>query len=444
MATSHRLLSRLLLLDKPVPLRSDEEVQAEAERNYRWNFIMNLFDGGTFWFGIAFASSATIVPLFVSQITPNPLAIGVVAMIAQAGWFLPQLISAGMTERVDRKKPIVVNAGFFLERLPVWLWPVSALMSLRWPLAALTLFILSYAWHGFGAGLVGPAWQDLIARCFPVNRRGIMFGLTNFIGTGVGALGALVSGSMLARYPYPWNFFLVFLTAAIAINVSWLFLALVREPEQRTVVHEDSQTSMWNRMGRVVRTDAVFRRFLIYRLIMVMGTMGTGFVTVIAVQRWALEYSMVGYFTAILLLGQTVGSLLAGVLADRFGHKTPLVAGGAAQVTAFALALVSPVPQWYFAVFALLGFSMGIHMVSGMLVTLEFSEPSRRPTYIGIANTTAGLAGSIAPLIGGWLAGYGYQSLYLACVVVGSAGLLWLVAGVRDPRGKTLLQPVEA
>lgn len=434
MSVPKQLLARLLLLDKPVPVRSDEEVRAEAERNYRWNFAMNLLDGGTFWFGIAFASSATIIPLFVSKITLNPLVIGLVAVIAQAGWFLPQLVSAGLTERVDRKKPIVVNAGFFLERVPVWLWPVSALMAARWPTAALILFLTSYAWHGLGAGLVGPAWQDLIARCFPVNRRGTAFGVTSFVGTGVGAAAAMVSSRILAEYAYPWNFFLVFLTAAVAINVSLIFLALIREPEQRAIEHEDSRSSMWDRMLRVVQRDSMFRDFLAYRLLMVTGTMGMGFVTVIAVQRWSLEDGIVGYFTAVLLLGQTAGSLLAGLVADRRGHKTPLVIGGTAQVSGFLLALLSPIPEGYYVVFALLGLGAGIHMVSGTLVALEFSEPSRRPTYIGISNTVAGVAGSLAPLMGGWLATLGYQTLFAACVGVGSAGLVWLLVGVRNPR----------
>jgi MFS family permease len=436
MIVLHKMLTRLLLLDKPVPYRTDEEALAEAQRNYRWNFVMNLLDGGTFWFGIAFASSATIVPLFVSKITLNPLVIGLVAMIAQSSWFLPQLFAAGLTERVDRKKPIVVNAGFFLERVPVWLWPAAALVAAQWPITGLILFLLTYAWHGFGAGLLGPAWQDLIARCFPVNRRGTVFGLTSFIGTGVGALGALVSSRILAQYAYPWNFFLVFLTAAIAINLSWVFIALIREPEQRSVDHEDSRSGTWGRMWRVVRRDSVFRNFLAYRVMMVSGAMGTGFITVTAVQRWALQDSIVGYFTAVLLLGQTVGSLLAGMLADRYGHKTPLVFGGLAQVSGFTLALTSPAPEAFFTVFAMVGLSMGIHMVSGTLVALEFSEPSRRPTYVGIANTTAGVAGSVAPLLGGWLASLGYQLLFAACVAVGVAALAWLLVGVRDPRSR--------
>jgi hypothetical protein len=86
-----RFLTKLLLLDQPVLERSDEEVAAEVERNYRWNFAANVLDGFAFFFGLAFASSSTIVPLFVSKITLNPLIIGLVAMIAQSAWFMPSL-----------------------------------------------------------------------------------------------------------------------------------------------------------------------------------------------------------------------------------------------------------------------------------------------------------------------------------------------------------------
>ena len=86
---------RLLQLDQPVPARSDAEIAAEAERNYPWNFTVNLLDGVAFWFGLNFISSSTVMPLFISKLTPNPLLIGLVAVIAQSGWLLPQLFTAG-------------------------------------------------------------------------------------------------------------------------------------------------------------------------------------------------------------------------------------------------------------------------------------------------------------------------------------------------------------
>jgi predicted MFS family arabinose efflux permease len=90
--------------------------------------------------------------------------------------------------------------------------------------------------------------------------------------------------------------------------------------------------------------------------------------------------------------------------------------------------------MWLHAAFASLGFSLGATMVSGTLVSLEFSVPQRRPTYAGLANSVTGLAAVVAPLLGAWLAGTGYGWLFAlsaAVNVIAYAGMRWWV---REPR----------
>lgn len=424
----------LLQLDRPVPQRTDEEIAAEVERNYRWNFAVNLLDGAAFLFGLSFVSSSTIVPLFISKLTPNPLVIGLAAMIAQGGWYLPQLFTANAVERLARKKPVVVNLGFFSERLPIWLLPLAALLSARTPFLGLAIFFLGLTTHTLGAGLVATAWQDLIARCFPVDRRGRYLGVTAFVGTGMGALGAAFSAWLLAHYPFPTNFFYNFLIAAIGITLSWFFLALTREPVQPVTAPRQSNRQFWARLPNMVRQDHNFRRFLVARLLLVLGTMGLGFVTVAAVQRWSVPDSLVGGFTAALLVGQTAGNLAFGLLADRRGHKLSLELGALATLLAFILAWLAPVPGWYFLVFALLGLTNGANLVSGILVVLEFAPASRRPTYVGLANTFVGLASLAAPLLGAWLAGLGYNWVFAASALFSLLGFVAMRGWVREPR----------
>ena len=61
--TRYPLLRQLLLLDKPLPEQTAEELVAERDANYRWNYSVNLVDGAAFWVGQSFITSATIVPL---------------------------------------------------------------------------------------------------------------------------------------------------------------------------------------------------------------------------------------------------------------------------------------------------------------------------------------------------------------------------------------------
>jgi MFS family permease len=432
------VLQRLLQLDQPIPVRTDLEIEAEVERNYRWNFTVNLLDGTAFWFGFHVISSSTIVPLYISKLTLNPFVIGLVAVVAQAGWYLPQLLTAGQVERLARKKPVAVNLGLFLERLPMWILPVAALISLQSPVLALILFFIGYTWFHLGAGMIAPAWQDLIARCFPVTRRGRFFGLTSFIGTGVGTLGAGVAGWLLEARSFPLNFFYIFIIAAASIAFSWVFLALTREPVQPVPPLPANQQRYWTKWSQIVRRDDNYRRYLLARLLMTMGTMGIGFLTVAAVQRWDIADSTVGLYTAALLLGEAGGNLLLGLLADRYGHKLSLEIGLTAGAVAFALAWLAPAPGWYYAAFLFLGMAIGATIVSGILITMEFSAPAQRPTYIGIANTIIGLGSIIAPLIGSWLAGFSYTGLFAVSAVLNVLAWGYLHWGVKEPRWQSI------
>jgi len=434
-ATQLRAALRWLLrADEPAPLRTEAELTAVIEQNYRWNFTVNLLDGVNFWFGASFISSATVVPLFISQLTDSQLAIGVAAMIAQGSWFAPQLLTSNLVERLARKKPVIVNLGFFLERLPMWLTPLAALLAFRSATAAVLLFLFAYAWHGLGAGVVATAWQDLIARCFPVDRRGRYMGLTMFLGAGAGLLAASLSAWFLEVFPFPTNFVYSFSLAALFITLSWVFLALTREPVQPSPVPRQSNREYARALPDILQRDLNFRRFLSGRLLLALGGMGTGFVTVTAVQRFQVSNSTVGLYTLAILAGQTAGNLLFGLLADRRGHKLSLEFSALAGMAAFVIAWLAPEPSWYFAAFVLLGVSSGGVVVSGILVVMEFSLPEKRPTYVGLTNTAVGLVSLLAPLVGAGLAAINAGWLFALSAVFYAAAFASLHWWVREPR----------
>jgi MFS family permease len=431
----HRIvLRRLLQLDRPVPAASDQEAHEFMKRNYRWNFTVNLLDGASFWFGISFASGSTIGPLFVTKLSDDPLPVGILAVIAQAGWFLPQLFTANAVERLARKKPVVINMGFFLERLPMFLLVLAASIAAGNANLALVLFLLGYGWHTVGAGVIATAWQDLIARCFPVESRGRFMGLTTFIGTAMGTAGAGLSAWLLATFPFPQNFVYTFSIAALGITLSWVFLALTREPVQPVTNARQSTRQFWAGLRGILRRDRNFRRFLVARLLLALSGMGQGFITVAAVRRWDVADGVVGGFTAAMLLGQSAGNLLFGVLADRYGHKLSLELGGLFGLLAFVVAWLAPAPIWYYLVFFCLGLFLGSIIVSGILVVLEFAEASRRPTYVGLANTGVGLAATVAPLVGAGLAAVSYSLLFALSAAAGLLAIILMRWWVREPR----------
>lgn len=424
----------LLELNRPLEFGTDAEVIAEVERNYRWNFNVNLLDVTSFWFGFSFISATTVVPLYISKLSSSPLPIGIVAVIAQSAWFLPQLLTANFVERLPRKLPLIVRVGFVLERLPVWMLVISAMVAVASPTLALIIFLGGYAWRQLGAGLTATSWQDLIARTFPTERRGRFLGISLFTGTLAGTIAAFISGYLLDAFPFSTNFAINFLFAAVFMTVSWFFISRTREPRTTGRNPRRSNRQFMSELPGIMHQDTNFRRFLVARMILAFGALGTGFLTVAAVDRWNIPDSVVGTYTAAQLLGQAAATPILGLLADRFGHKVTLELGALAAVLTFAIAWLATNPSMYYLVFALLGMTNGAIIVSGILIVLEFGRAEKRPTYVGLANTGVGLASLVAPLVGAFLAGVSYSLLFAMSAFITLIALFALHFRVAEPR----------
>jgi MFS family permease len=162
--------------------------------------------------------------------------------------------------------------------------------------------------------------------------------------------------------------------------------------------------------------------------------MGLGFVTAAAVQIWHVGDQSVGLFTALQLLGQALGTLTFGFLADRHGHKVCLELTAVCGALAFGVAWLASSGWIFNVVFFLLGLAAGGLLVSGILMALEMAEPGRQPTYVGISNTGIGIVGMISPLLGAGLATRGYPLLFLISTIVFFLALLAFRFGVEEPR----------
>jgi len=422
-------------------LREDQSIQTstdfetEVERNYRHNFTVNMLDGTTFWLGLSFMATRTILPLYVSHLTDSTLAIGLLAMIVSTGWLLPQLFTANWVQRLPVKKVIVVRVGLYAERLPVFLLILSAWLATRSQTLALVTFFIFLTWHVVGAGVIAVGWQDMMAKVFPTGRRGRFFGITNFGGTATGILGASAAVYVLDKYEFPYGYAICFAAAALFIFISWIFAAQTREPAQVSKAEPVSQREYLSSLPAILRGDPNFRLYMLSQIVVVLGGMAVGFLTVYAVQRWNLPDGQAAVFTISMLMGQAVSNLIFGWLADRKGHKLVLELSALCGALAVGVASIAPSPLWFYIVFALSGASAAGFMLSGIMIVFEFCEPEIRPTYIGLNNSVMGVFAALTPLLGGWLViTVGYQALFVISFLIGLAGLALLRWTVREPR----------
>ena len=402
----------------------------------RHNVLALGADYGLFMVGLTFASQSTILPAFAASLGAPNVLIGAIPAVMTLGWFLPSLFAAGHTETLTRKLPFLMKWTVW-ERVPFFVLALLAFFTAeRWPglTLALTLAMLLMT-TGIG-GVLMPAWMDLIGRALPTTIRGRFFALSNFVAGLLGFGASLLIAEILARVPAPASYGFCFVGATVCVALSYVALLAVREEVAETASAPVPLRTYLGRMPALLRRDRNLSWFLTARALGLTGAMASGFYTVYALRAWDAPAAQAGVFTAMMLIGQSIGTLTLGWVADHAGHRLVLLTGMIGASGATVVALLAPTLDAYGLVFVLFGVQIAAVNVSNLNVLLEFSPtPEARPTYIGLGSTALAPMAFAAPLVGGLLAdALGFRAMFVVSLAFALTGLLVLATLVRDPR----------
>lgn len=401
----------------------------------RHNFVALGLDYSCFLVGMSFASSATILPAFAAHLGASNVAIGAIPAVQTVGWLLPSLFTAHHVERLPRKLPFVL-------RYTVWeRAPMAALAGVAFWLAdpapdvaLAAFFALLLVMTGTGGALM-PAWLDVVGRAIPTTLRGRFFGSANVLASLAGLLGSGLTAWFLAALPPPTSYGWCFLTAAVFLAVSYVFLARVREPAGAATAGPGGLGAYLARMPGLLRRDRDLAWFLTARAFGTLGTMASGFYTVYALRAWPAPEWLVAVLTAAFLAGQTVGNAGLGWLADRAGHRLVLVLGVGALAAGNAVALAAGAAEAMAAVLALSGIHQAALHISSRTILLELAPEAERPTYIGLTNTALAPLTFAGPLAAGLAVDrLGFGPVFAGAGLLGAIGAGLFATRVREPR----------
>jgi MFS family permease len=421
-------------------------MQADIRKHVRHNFLVNVLDGGFFGMAIGFASFVTIIPLFVNKFTDSSLLIGLIASIHLVGWQLPQILTANHVAQLRRFKPMVIFMTIH-ERWPFLGMAFVALFAAQLgnTLVLILTFILMTLQALFG-GFTATAWQSMIAKVMPPNRRGTFYGAQSSAANLLSSLGALIAGAiLLASGGSNEGFALTFLLSGVLMFVSFAFIAMNREPASEPAIEKPlSGVEFRRRLIGILRRDGNYRTFILARMLIQAASIGSAFYTVFAVRQFNMDEGTAGIMTGVFLLAATIGNPLCGWLGDRYSRRIIFAIGGLLAGASALAALAAPDVSWFYLVFALLGLSNGASWTSANAMTADFGGEKERPFYISLVNTLIAPVTLLAPIIGGFLADSINTEATLWFIVVTGA----LTAGVaffllREPQPVTRAEPAK-
>jgi MFS family permease len=417
-------------------LTPEDTPNHKIAKHFRRNFLVNTGDL-VFWnFGDSFISIDTILPVFVSTLTPSPVLIGLVRAIWQAGWFFPQLFLAPLVEKRNRQLPLVVLLGFF-ERLPFLIIGLAILWFPKLtPDQAVIVFILLYTWRSTASGFSALPWQEMIAKVIPVSRRGRFIGTGFFLGRLIGVLGGVLAGIVLDRIVYPTNYATLFFITSGCVSVSLYCLSRTKEPVTGVKpTPESGPPPQFKRLVKIIREHENFRYYLISRGLAYMGSMAYGFVAVYVIQIYGLPDTYAALFTTVLFASGMVGYIFWGSIGDRIGHKRVIIASNLIWIGALFLLILMPSFSWVYLLFALMSVSSTGGMVGDFSIAMEFGSEPERPTYIGLAKTLTGPVVLAAPQLAGVAVNlWGYMAMFIVSLAFSVVAVVVFGLKVKDPR----------
>lgn len=411
------------------------------QRAYRWNFTVMGLDFSLFLLALSFASAYGVMPLFVHHLTTSNLALGLIATMRAIGTSLPPILAAPYTERLRRKKPFLLLMTTF-ERLPYLVLAVATpLLAAGHPTLLLWLF---FAMIGIGTcfgGIGMPAWLDMLARMLPADWRGRFFGFAAAFGGLLGVVGAGLAAALLQHFTWPTNFALCYGCTTACLAVSFVFIAIGREPPPSADAARprDATRSYWRRLPDIVRADRNFARYLTATALISAAGMAVSFYTIDAERTLHLSDADAGIYAVVLLAAATVGNLVWGYLGDQIGHKRVVEGGAFCTGIAALVALLARDSgvgaAGYGLVFVLVGLGTSGMQLAALTFVVDFAPAAQRPTYVGLANLASVPFTAGAPLLAGVIADRaGYAIVFALTLVLAWTGALIVWRRVVDPR----------
>lgn len=420
---------------------------AARSAHTRWNFTVLGADIAFFSFGLSVSSAYTVLPLFVNHLTSNNEAVALIPAVRAFGLYVPPLFVASWVERRRNALPFILRATI-LERVPYLLLAIGAIWLAQGnPALLLGLFLFMIFLALLGSGLTYPAWLDLIARTIPSNWLGRFFGFWSGLGGLLGIGGAAIAAALLANFAFPLNFALCFLLTFASFVVSFVLLALGREPPREVSKNASAERAeTWpdgirgeaKAIVDVLREDRGLLRLIGSNGLAGIATMAGALFAVAALNRGGLTDAEVGIENTVLFIAMTGGNFLWGAIGDAVGHRAILYWGSACAGLAAIVGIVAHGFWPYAVVFLLLGLTLSATQLATFTFITEFGPAAKRPTYIALAAVAYAPFAVGAPVVAGFLAdAWGYVPVFAISAIFGLAAAAAFRFWVPDPgRGK--------
>jgi len=322
-----------------------------------------------------------VLPLFLSSLGVGSLAVGLVGGFSEGLPSLIKLLSGCWSDRMGRRKPLVVG-GYALSALGKILLAAAS----SWP----AVFLLK-SLERCGKGLRSAPRDAMISESVSADARGRGFGLHRAMDSAGAVIGSLLAYSL---WQAGLSFSSIFLVAGVLALLALLPFAKVKE---------SYSAPKCDYSWRLSDIPPDLGRFLVIACLFALGNFSYMFFILRAQGIFSEGQAAASAILLYALFNLTYAllALPAGIWSDRIGRRKVLAAGyGLFALTALGFALVKSLAG-LILLFALYGLVYALVDGSERAFVSDLSPPGLRGSALGLYSGTLGLAAIASSLLAG-------------------------------------------
>jgi MFS family permease len=272
-----------------------------------------------------------VLPAFLVSLGAGPAQLGLIEGLAESVASFAQLFSGYLTDRIDRRKPLVV-AGYFVANA---VKPLLAVVSAWWQ-----ILLIRFS-DRLAKGVRGAPRDVMVAESVPKERLGSAYGLIQSMDSAGAILGPLVALLLLAHYGIRSVFWAAAIPGALCVMVA---LFGIRETKRGAPDRGDLKSAnvaggtppdppvsqkardMGHPAASGVTLPGSFYVVLIAVSLFSLGNSSDMFL-VMRAQNVGIPVSMAPLLGLVFNITYTLGSWPAGWISDRFSRRGIAAAG---------------------------------------------------------------------------------------------------------------------
>ena len=257
-----------------------------------------------------------VLPAFLVSLGAGPAQLGLIEGIAESVASFAKLFSGYLTDRLDRRKPLVI-AGYFVANA---VKPLLAVVTAWWHI------LLIRFTDRLAKGVRGAPRDVMVAESVGKERLGSAYGLIQSLDSAGAIAGPLMALVLLARYGMRSVFWAAAAPGALCVMVAMFG---IRETKRRSSTTGDSKPANKTAVVPVASSDGLPATFYMVLTAVTLFSLGNSsdMFLVMRAQNVGIRVSLAPLLGLVFNITYTLGSWPAGWFSDHFSRRWIAAAG---------------------------------------------------------------------------------------------------------------------